>query len=184
MTNQAEFSNIDEQWNYWYPRVYGYFFKRVEDKQLVEDLTAQTITTVFLAKNVQNFKAYMWKVTHNYLVKYIHTKSTIPMTVGWSEAIDLDQYQQPQFGLDENLETARSQNYRRLLKEMTDCFYANLSNETDKKIIHLSIVQEKNSTQIAQELGLVAGTVRQKLARTIDKLRRKCVHIWYNLTAK
>jgi len=106
------------------------------------------------------------------------------MTVGWSEAIDLDQYQQPQFGLDENLETARSQNYRRLLKEMTDCFYANLSNETDKKIIHLSIVQEKNSTQIAQELGLVAGTVRQKLARTIDKLRRKCVHIWYNLTAK
>jgi len=184
MTPLVEFSNVDEQWNYWYPRVYGYFYKRIEDKQTVEDLTAETITTAFLAKNVKNFKAYLWKVAHNYLVKYIHTKNTNPMMVGWSEAIDLDQYQQPQFSLDETIETTRSNNYSRLLKEMTDCFYANLSNEIDKKIIHLSIVQEKNSTQIAQELSLIAGTVRQKLARSLDKLKRKCVHIWYNLTEK
>jgi len=175
---------IDKHWEYWYPRVYGYFFKRLDDKIIVEDLTAETLNTAFLAPNVKNLKAYLWKVAHNYLVKYINTKTTTPMMVGWDESVDLFEYQTENFEIEEEAETDRSQNYKRLVKETEVCLDQNLTKDTDKQIIHLSIIQEKNSTEIAQEMDLKAANVRQKLSRTIKKIKNKCIHIWQKFTQK
>ena len=174
--------DVDTHWDYWYPRVYGYFYKRISDKNIVEVLTSETLNTVFLAENIKNLKAYLWKVAHNYLVRYINTKNTDMMVVGWDEAVDLDNSQQPNFPIEEGVECQRSQNYLRLKEEMTKCFEYSLTNDLDKQIIRLSIIEEKNSTEIAKELDLNAPNVRQKLSRAIKKVKNKCIQIWQDLT--
>ena len=74
-----------QQWDYWYPRVYGYFYRRITDQSTVEDLTGNVLSTILLAKNVQNMNAYVWRVAHNQLVRYIDTKSKSPIVIGWDE---------------------------------------------------------------------------------------------------
>jgi RNA polymerase sigma factor (sigma-70 family) len=166
--------NLQEQWDYWYPRVYGYFYKRVNDKTEVEDLTANTLTTVFTAKNVQNLQAYTWKVAHNYLVKFINTKSTTPMMVSFDENIDSWQpnYQEVE------VEESECLHYDDKLKQLKECVNNRLTDPQDHALVQLSVYQEKNSTQIAEELGIRADAVRQKLSRLLKKLRTHCLELW------
>ena len=171
-------NNVNQEWEYWYPRVYGYFYKRIDNKSAVEDLTSETINTVFLAENIKNFKAYLWKVAHNYLVRYINTKQTDLMLVNWDESLDLANSVQPNFSIEEGVENTRSQNYLRLKEQMLKCFNHHITNQMDKQIVNLSIIQEKNSSQIATELNLKADNIRQKLSRTLKKVKSKCIQIW------
>jgi RNA polymerase sigma factor (sigma-70 family) len=171
MTNSV---NLQEQWEYWYPRVYGYFYKRVNDKTEVEDLTANTISTVFMAKNVQNTQAYMWKVAHNYLVKFINTKTTSYMIVALDENIDVWQPDDVDIYTEETV----SSHYSQKLAQLKECIANRLSEPSDIKLIELCIYQEKNSTEVGEILHIKADTIRQKLSRLLKKLRTHCVDLW------
>ena len=169
----SESADVETNWNYWYPRVYGYFYKRVDDKIEVEDLTANTMNTVFIAKNIQNIPAYMWRVAHNYLVKYIDTKTTTPTPISFDENWAIAEYR-------ENVEIIVSEKYTTKLTQLMECVKNNINNELDQKLIQLSIIEEQNSTQIAQILDLKPDNVRQKLSRLLKKLRQKCIELWPN----
>ena len=69
--NETQTDLIDNQidkitnlWNELYPRVYGYFYRRIDNQTAVEDLTASVLSS-FL-KNVENGKikknnfGYLW----------------------------------------------------------------------------------------------------------------------------
>jgi RNA polymerase sigma factor (sigma-70 family) len=173
-----------EEWEYWYSRVYAYFYKRVNGKYEVEELTSQTLTTAFLAENVLNFKAYTWKVAHNYLVKYIQTKNLDPMPVSWDENLDLANATLPKWHIEESFETQTSDNYNSKLNQLLDCIRQNISKPQDCQILELAIYEEKNSTQIAEIVGLNADNVRQKLSRNIKKIRTTCIDLWKHLITK
>jgi RNA polymerase sigma factor (sigma-70 family) len=163
--------NISQtEWENWYYKVYGYFFRRVNDKFAVEELTANTMNVAFMANNVQNFSAYLWKVAHNHLVKYIKLKNIEPMFVGLEEA---------EFVIDEKIENLVSDNYNYKLKQLKICIKNQLKS-SDQIIIELSIYENKNSTEIGQILEIKPNTVRQKLARSLHKLREKCRSLWLN----
>lgn len=170
----SESDNLEEKWQYWYPRVYGYFFKRVNDKTEVEDLTANTLSTVFLAKNVQNIQAYMWKVAHNYLVKFINTKTTTPMMVALDENIDMWKPSETDIETEDTI----SDRYEDKLSQLKTCVHNELTDPTDIRLIELSIYQEKNSTEIGEILQIKADTIRQKLSRLLKKLRTHCLELW------
>lgn len=169
-------------WEYWYPRVYGYFYKRVTGKYEVEELTSQTLFTIFLAQNVKNFKAYTWKVAHNYLVKYINTKNLEPMPISWDESLDLTNSTMPSWQIEETIELQTTTQYQNKLNQLLDCIAGNIKNPEDKKILELAIYEQKNSTEIGQILNLKPDTIRQKLSRNIKKLRQNCVDLWKHLT--
>jgi len=168
--------NIESEWKYWYPRVYGYFYKRVSDRYYVEELTMQTLTACFLAENITNFSAYLWRVAHNHLVKYIQFKSVEIMVVELDE--ERDGANSNFFEVDTNVENSRTENYRLTAAKTIQCIEKNTKNDQEKQIIKLSILEEKNSTEIGTLLGLKSFTVRQKLSRLIKKLKTKCVHLW------
>ncbi len=167
-------TNLQVEWEYWYPRVYGYFYKRIDSKIEVEDLTAGTLTTVFLAKDVINLRSYMWKVAHNYLVRYIDTKSKSPIVVGWDE----NQSWTPDPRSLSIEDDTISNVYIDKMSNLRTCIDSQLSDQADRDLIQLSIYQEKNSTEIGALLNLKSGTIRQKLARLLLKLKTHCTSLW------
>jgi RNA polymerase sigma factor (sigma-70 family) len=173
MTDQQ---NLQNNWEYWYPRVYGYFYKRVNNKTDVEDLTANTLSTTFLAKNVLNMQAYTWKVAHNYLVRYIDLKVKTPIPVNWDD--NLEWSPAPEY---EDVESQYSQNFETKLTSLKECIADQLTSPGDKMLIDLSIYKEHNSTQIGQLLNLKPDTVRQKLSRTLKKLKKHCTSLWQTI---
>ena len=173
--------STEKQWQYWYPRVYGYFYKRVNTQFQVEELTSQTMNTAFTAKTVHNFQAYIWKVAHNYLVKFINLKNTEPMIVGWDESLDLKNSTQINFEIEEEIEDQISQNYKSKLNQLLECVKNQITNPDEQKLIQLSIYEERNSTEIGKILNLNPDNIRQKLSRTLKKLRRHCSELWSSL---
>jgi RNA polymerase sigma factor (sigma-70 family) len=165
-------NEIEQSWEYWYPRVYGYFFKRVDDKTEVEDLTANTMTTVFLAENVQNFQAYMWRVAHNYLVKYINTKTTTPTPISLNEDwVSINEFQP-------EVEEEILPQYDDKLAQLRECVDNHIKDDFEKQLIELSVMQEQTSTQIGLILNLKSDTVRQKLSRLLRRLKQSCIQLW------
>ena len=87
MTFPTQFSleTIDEHWAEYYPKVYGYFFRRVDNRTDVEDLTSITLTEFFnhVLDNPQitNPHGYLWRVAYHTLVNFVRRKSKRPTTV-------------------------------------------------------------------------------------------------------
>lgn len=78
-------ATIDTHWAEYYPKVYGYFFRRVENKTDVEDLTSIVLTEFFnhVLDNpqVRNPHAYLWKVAYHHLVNFVRRKGKRPTTI-------------------------------------------------------------------------------------------------------
>jgi RNA polymerase sigma factor (sigma-70 family) len=175
----TESTQLTNNWEYWYPRVYGYFYKRVDNKTDVEDLTANTLSTVFTANNILNINAYTWKVAHNYLVRYIDLRTKTPIAVSWDDNLEwIPQNESEDF---DQVESQYSQNFTNKLSSLKECINNQLTRPEDKMLIELSIYQERNSTQIAKVLGLKPDTVRQKLSRTLKKLKKHCTSLWQEI---
>lgn len=162
-------TELKKQWLYWYPRVYGYFYKRIGQKYEIEELTANTLNTVFLAQNIKDFKAYLWKVAHNYLVRYINTKNLEPMTISLDDSMEF---------VDQRLENTTSRRYNGKLEQLKKCIQNQIKDEHERQLLDLCIQQEKNSTEVGKLLNLNPGNVRQKLFRTLKKLRESCRQLW------
>jgi RNA polymerase sigma factor (sigma-70 family) len=163
--------DLASQWEYWYPRVYGYFYKRVGLEAEVDDLTANTMNAAFTAKDVQNFQGYIWRVAHNHLVKYINTKNTDPTPLSLNEDWIAAEYQP-------KAEEQISNRYSEKLVQLNECIKNHIKDSEEQNLLDLSIFQEKNSTEISQITGLKADNIRQKLSRILKRLREKCVHLW------
>ena len=66
------------------------------------------------------------------------------------------------------------------MRQLLDCCKKNLNTE-DYNIVFSSIVDNQNSTEIAVEFKLKPATVRQKLKRSIIKLKKGCTTLWIEL---
>jgi RNA polymerase sigma factor (sigma-70 family) len=166
-------TEIAQTWQEWYPKVYGYFFRRIEDQMAVEELTA-TVMEAFIMKqatsdqNISFPKAYMWRICHNALASYIRDKSKSVI-----DNVDLEICEP----IDQSIENYRSEWYSSKVKELINCAQKSVSSE-EFEIIELSILDDKKSHDVAQTLGINAGTVRQKLSRALAKIRDKCLYLW------
>ena len=165
--------DLQQAWEKWLPKVFGYFYKRINNPSDVEDLTAETMNSAFLAPQIQNFDAYIWKVAHNHLVGYIRlkTKNTEPVSI---DNID-DWKPTPQ---DEQLETEVSSRYQERKIILQQCVDNNLRSEADRQLVNLSIIDEKTSREIGEILNIQPDTVRQKLSRTLRRLKKDCLELF------
>jgi RNA polymerase sigma factor (sigma-70 family) len=169
--------NLQDQWDYWYPRVYGYFYKRITDKTTVDDLTANVLSTVFLAKDIINMNGYVWKVAHNYLVRYIDTKVKSPIVVGWDDNLNWIPDEQ-----NYDLENAVSPVYTDKMLNLKLCIDNQISSEEEKQLIQLSIYEEKTSSEIERLTGIKSNTIRKKLSRLLRKVKEHCRDPWSKST--
>jgi RNA polymerase sigma factor (sigma-70 family) len=164
---------LQQAWEKWLPKVFGYFYKRINNPSDVEDLTAETMNAAFLASEIQNFDAYIWKVAHNHLVGYIRTKSKNTEPISMNNVDDWKPLPQ-----DEELETVVCSRYEERKAILQQCVDSNLKSDEEKKLITYSIIDEKNSTQIGELLNIQPDTVRQRISRTLRRLKKHCLDLF------
>lgn len=172
--------NARQTWDYWYPLVYGYFFKRVNNRADVEEMTSTTITSLLLKKDVQSPNAFIWQTAKNQLLLYITKKTKQPNIVQINEQTQVAYLPQEASPESEELISPR---YQHVVTKLMECVEKNLTEE-EVKITKMSIIEEQNSTQISESLSLKANTIRQKLKRAIYKLKQKCVDIWHEFKSE
>lgn len=177
-------AQAEQIWDYWYPLLYGYFFRRINDKDDVEEMVSNVLTIFLTKENIENPKAFMWGVARNQLILYYNEKSKLPQVQNYDLSPDYysqmattqDMYSEYEKNY-EGYENIRSSNYLSFIQKLKVCIENHLKDK-DKEIVVESIVHDKNSTILGQQLNLKPATVRQRLKRAVDKLKSKCVDIW------
>jgi RNA polymerase sigma factor (sigma-70 family) len=164
-----------ELWELYYPKVFGYFYKRVDNKTDVEDLTAVTMNNFLFVildpeknNSIKNPQAYLWKIANNQLVGFIKYKSKHLISVGINDNLD---------SLDHYYESTESSHHKMKINEMNRCLEES-SNTADLEILKCLIIDDKSSKEVAIEFGLSDGNVRIKAHRLIQKLREACKDLW------
>lgn len=166
-----EITNI---WNEYYPKVFGYFYRRLNNQEDVEDLTSISLSS-FLKKvsdpdfEITNRNAYLWRICHNQLNTLIRNKSKSPAVVPYDEAWVPD---------DKTLENQRSKEFTERMSSLKKCIAKNCKSE-DVSIIELSYFEELSSDEIALQIDMKAATVRKRLSRAIAKIREACNKLWF-----
>ena len=151
-------------WDYWYDLVYAYFYRRINQKQDVDELTGDTFNTFFLNKDpVENETAFLWGIARKKFLKFLRNKYK-------DRVIDIDQIDEPGFSSDIN--------YKFKLESLKQCIENQLKQQ-DKQILELSILEDFKSHEVSKKLNLTADNVRQRLSRALKKLRQKCKKIWF-----
>jgi len=169
--------NLDAEWQIYYPKVYGYFFRRVNNRLDVEDLTSLVLTYFFeaitnpeKAAKIKSPNAYLWKIAYNQLVVFIKQKSKNPIPIGLDDNFEI---------ADESMDNTRSTNYIERSKKLLECINSTLSG-LDLIIVTKSLIEDWTSPKVAEELNLTAVNVRKRLSRAVSKLRAKCKMVWQN----
>lgn len=175
--------DVNKAWEYWYPLVYGYFFRRVNNQTDVEDLTANTLTALLTNSEVQNPKAFVWQTAKNQLYKFIQQKANTPYSMDMQSPdsehiINQHSLHHQSIAYDENeLDQLRSPHYMEKMTQLIECCKNQLTTE-DYQLVCASIIDNKNSTELGQIFQIKANTIRQKLKRNFDKLRKHCTELW------
>lgn len=171
MNNQT----LQQEWDYYHPKVYGYFFRRVNNKTDVEDLTAMVLNKFFeilvspeKSALLTNKNAYLWKIAYNHLADFIQNKQKRPLTI----AID-DQFEAP----DNSIEKFYSKNYQDRISHLLRCIKGQVK-DLEYRIIEMSFFEELSSIEIAKSLNLKPPAIRQKLSRSLKKVREQCKKLW------
>lgn len=163
--------DIDKQWREYYPKVYGYFFRRLGSREDVEDLTSMCLSTFFTKlldspDQVKNPPAYLWKIVYNQLNLFLRNKIKHPVPISIDDDFDA---------------TENNDNFSQSFLEKTEKVWelAKLHCSKDELLILEAVFMDnKKSSQIAVELNLRADTIRQRLKRTLNKLRKHLKPIW------
>ena len=166
--------DFDNLFEIHYPKIYGYFFRRVNNQVDVEDLTMITIANFFevlKTKELQKPENYLWKIAHNQLVTFYNFNTKQKMTIGFE---DSEQFEKM---VDLSYENKRSPYFTLRLETLLLCMQKHLPNE-DYNLVQASIFEGKNSTELATEFSLKADNIRQKLHRIFKKTKEKCKKIW------
>jgi len=167
--------NINAEWEIYYPKVYGYFFRRLNNRLDVEDLTSlvlfqffQTLADPQKSSRILNQNAYLWKIARNQLATFINNKSKQMIIVGLDESVD---------SLDSNLETQTSSEYKIRIEKLLECVKKTLKG-LDFSIVNYSLIEDRKSPEVANLLNITAENVRKRLSRSVSKLKAQCRAVW------
>ena len=159
MLNQSQLNAL---WNQYYPNVFAYFYKRVNNYADVEDLSAQTMTALLTKIErdglLEQPHGYLWRVAKTQLAGYLRTKYKNPV------------YQEltPQHDIDDDSKTSEA--YEHLILQV---FHNAKSILTAEELYLLTLTYQDglNSTQIGEKLAKPPATIRKRLSRIIKKLK-------------
>jgi RNA polymerase sigma factor (sigma-70 family) len=169
--------NLDSEWEIYYPKVYGYFLRRITNRMDVEDLTSVVLTEFFgvltnqeKRQKITNQNAYLWKVAYNHLADFIKNNQKRPLPIIYDENFQAE---------DQSLEKFVSKEYKDRVSNLVNCAKEQLKTD-DFEILVMSIFEEKTSKEVAENLKMSSDNIRQRLSRGLKKLREKCRQIWFN----
>lgn len=167
-------SRFNQLFEKFYPKIYGYFFRRVSNRSDVEDLSLVTLTNFFEVlgrKELEQPENYLWKIAHNQLVNFYSFSSKHKIAVGFDDIESIEKF------IDHSVEEKRSPYFKMRVESLLECLEKNLD-ITDYKLVQASIFDGKNSVELSVEFGLKPDNIRQKLSRIFKKAKEKCKKVW------
>lgn len=160
-----------KEWDYWYDKIYGYFYRRLNDEYRVEELTSQTLNAFLLTdQKIEHINAFIWKTARFKFLDYLDSKKTRQSQLEFSS--DLEDYSQEP-------DLKYNSYYLSRLESLKKCIQNQLS-DRDVAIIEMCIMYDFNSQEAAKELNMTDQNVRQRLSRGLKKVRQECREIWVN----
>ena len=154
-----------DNYNYWYNLVYAYFYRRVNTKEDADDLTSVVLSDFFMyKKEIEKPIGLIWAIAKNKLKIFIYQKTKTPVS---NENI-------------EELEKIYSDSYYSRAESLINCAKKQLKN-LDFDIVELSVLCDFDSKTVSEQVNLRPDNVRQKLSRSLKKLREKCRQIWVEM---
>lgn len=158
-------------YNHYFPKIYGYLFKRVGNHETVEDLVSVTFLKVF--SNLQDYKhqgftfgAWVYRIATNNLTDYYRKQ-------GKKKEVDIEEVAELKDHSLSPEEIANGLYNRKIIAKV-------LVNMPDKyqKIINLKFFGEKTNVEIAEILGVKENNCRvltHRALKNFHKLYQKYV---------
>ena len=156
----------EEEYNEKYNMIYGYFYRRVSNRMIVEDLTVDTLSQFYTTeKQIENPKSYVFGIAKNKLREFIRSKSKS------EQVADVDEVEVALSGEE------YSHEYMSRLEHLKECV-EKFTKDKDKELIELCIMCDFSRERVADELGMSYDNVRQRLSRAVKLLKNKCADAW------
>jgi RNA polymerase sigma factor (sigma-70 family) len=153
-----------KDWNYWYDLVYAFFYRRLNNQTDVEDLTADVLSTFFLKEErPDNDISYLWGIAKKKFLKFLEQKNK-------NKLLNYEDL--------EDFEYAQNSAYKYKIEALKECLKKQTS-DLDQKIINACILENFGSQEVSQKLNLSPDNIRQRLSRSLSKLRTKCKELWF-----
>jgi RNA polymerase sigma factor (sigma-70 family) len=162
-------TQVTDIWNEYYPRVKGYFFKRITNQSDVDDLSSVVMTNFLQAlakQEVESKHGLLWSIARNHLYMYFRSKKNQPAFV------DSDHFQ----SIEQIEDHYVSQKYSAYLEHILDRAKTLLTKE-ELEILHYSYFDELTSQQISEKYSTTPGNIRVKLSRIIAKLKLEALNL-------
>lgn len=140
-------------------KLYNYAYYKLGNQSDAEDVVQNCVLTAFekihKLKKPEAFQAWIFKIL------YYGCMTAIKAQIKQRETADIDDYQNIlSYDNDSVIESEE-------LKEALD-----ILKEEEKNIVLLSVIGGLKSKEIAKITGLSAGNVRQKLSRSLAKMKK------------
>ncbi len=143
--------------------IYRHCFFRIFSKPLAEELTQETFlkTWQYLAagKEVQNLRAFLYRVANNLIIDYVRKKKEERLDVLMENSADVE----PSYDGRNEMETAE------LAREIAEVMQE-LRTE-DREILTMRYLDQLELKEIADTLGITANNVSVRLNRALKALR-------------
>lgn len=156
--------SFEEYFNRYYPQVQKYILKKVSDIQTAEDLAMSSFASCWekfssFDPAKASFQTWLYVIVNNKLKNYYRDKKVF---------VDIDDIDESFDGFEDELTTAEYMGYLR--NHLADALES--LSEIQRSIVIQKYYQNKDSNEIALEVGLTPGNVRVQLTRAIKKLKQ------------
>ena len=156
---------LTELYEYYFPRVYQYIWKKTGDSSLADELVSDTFMRMYEHLDQFDpqrgaFSTWLFRIAQNSINKYYGSKS-YAMTAPWDEEFDpADPHAiSPE---KQALSKERSEELRNAIQKLP---------QRQQQILEMTYWLEMNSNEIAEKLGSTPGSIRVSLNQARNRLR-------------
>ncbi len=149
----------------YFDQIYRYVYRRVSDKDTVQDLVSQTFYDALAhIKSFEwrgfPFSSWLYKIAHNNVLKWYREQSK-------SQKVSLDDINElPDLNADQKLDASRKEKQLEVQKVIDQL------EPEEREIIRLKFFEEISNIEIAEVMGLSANHIGVKVYRTLKKVKQ------------
>jgi RNA polymerase sigma-70 factor (ECF subfamily) len=162
--SEGDVRAFGELYQYFLPKIFGYFSARVKKKEVSEELTSTVFLKVaeniktFSAKKGMSFSGWIFRIAHNVLVDYWRAKKAT-ITTESEEACAIPSQ--------ENL--SKETEVREHMRAVEKCL--DRLPLTEREIIRMRAWEGCEYEEIGEIVGKKSGAIRMALSRALEKMR-------------
>lgn len=148
----------------YFDQIYRYVYRRVSDKEMVNDLVSQTFYDALAhIKSFEwrgyPFSSWLYKIAHNNVLKWYREQSK-------AQKVNLDDIAElADLNVDSNRDASRKE------KQLEVQAVIDQLEPEEREIIRLKFFEEVSNIEIAEIMGLSANHIGVKVYRTLKKVK-------------